>query len=294
MRKYVYFLIVFMIFLATNAWSQVMLGGKRYMPGITGQPMRAVGLAGAVDAISMGTTGLYYNPAGMLMNSQYAINAGYAFSGGANAHTARFSIVDSKTNPMIAGGVGYSFTYCYGHPYQTQTHTFKGAIAGKFGNKKYQGSVGIIFDYQNQNFGPNTGANTGLTFTVGTEMTVSGVFHTAVVVRNLRRLGESTPRRVEIGTGVTYKFVNIDTDIIFDVDSKSSTTTSFAFSSEFITNGFSIRAGFNLDRVIGSKMIGAGLGYAGKWVGFDVGYNHDLSDTKHWFIGLDIAVYMHK
>ena len=297
-----------MFFITGSASAQAILGGKRYMPGITGQPMRAVGLAGAVDAISMGTTGLYYNPAGILMSSQYAINAGYAFSGGAKAHTARVSVVDSKTNPMIAGGIGYSLTYCYENPNQTITHSFKGAIAGKFGNKKYQGSVGIIFDYQHQNFGPYSnmtgkdkqtgkeylGADNGLTFTAGAQMTISGVFHSAVVVRNLRKLGKSTPRRMEIGTGVTYKFVNIDTDIIFDFDSKSSTTTSFAFSSEFVTHGFSIRTGFNMDRVIGAKMIGAGLGYASKWVGFDVGYNHDLSNLKHWFIGLDIAVYLHK
>lgn len=294
MRKYAFLLIIFTIFLVNNARSQTILGGKAFLPGIEGQPMRAVGLAGAVDAISMGTTGLYYNPAGIQMISQYAINAGYAFSGGAKAHTMRVSLVDSKTNSMVAGGVGYSFTYCYDNPNQTMTHTFKGALAGKFGNKKYQGAVGIIFDYHHQNFGGNSGANSGLTFVAGTQLTISGIFHSAVVVRNIRRLGKNTPRRMEIGTGVTYKFVNIDTDIIFDFDSKPSTTTSFAFSSEFVTHGFAIRAGFNMDRVMGAKMIGAGLGYASKWVGFDVGYNHDLSHRSNWFVGLDIAVYLHR
>ena len=283
-----------LLFTAHQARTQTWLGGKSFLPGFTGQPMRAVGLAGAVDAISMGTTGLYYNPAGMSMISQYAINAGYAFTGGAKAHTTRISIVDSKTNSMIAGGIGYSFTYCYGAPYQTKTHTFRGAVAGKFGNKRIQGAVGVIFDYRHQDFGPNPGADKGLTFVAGTQLTVSGVFHTAVVARNLRRLGKTTPRRLEIGTGATYKFVNVDTDIVFDFDSKSSVTTSFAFSSEFVTHGFAIRAGFNWDRVMDAKVIGAGFGYTSKWVGFDIGYNHNLSNLKHWFLGVDIAVYLHR
>ncbi len=295
MKKTATLLLTITLLLAAHqAWAQAWLGGKAFLPGLTGQPMRAVGLAGAVDAISMGTTGLYYNPAGMLMVSQYAINAGYAFAGGAKAHTMRLSIVDTKTNSMIAGGLGYSFTYCYGAPYQTRTHTFRGAVAGRFGNKRIRGAVGVIFDYRHQDFGPNPGADKGLTFVAGTQVTVSGVFHSAVVVRNLRRLGKTTPRRLEIGTGATYKFVNIDTDIIFDFDSKSSVTTSYAFSSEFLTHGFAIRLGFNWNRVMNAKIIGAGLGYISKWVGFDIGYNHNLSHRKYWFLGLDMAVYLHR
>ena len=292
MKTFIFILLFAVIPLTVQA--QIILGNQAVMPGEFGQDMRATGMAGAVDAISAGTTGIYYNPAGITLIDRYTLSGGYGFTGQANAHTARVSICDSQTNPYIAGGIGYAYTQGTASSYYGKIHSLNGAIAGIFGNNNIRGSIGFTFNYLNMTL-DNNKKSSGLTFTTGLQLTINRIFHSAVVVRNLHPINKNyTPRRLEIGSGASYKFVNVDFDLIFDFDSQKSTTTNFALGAEFLISMFSIRTGFNYNRVTGHKIIAAGLGFTSKWVGFDIGYQHNLTNTKMWFLGLDLEVYLPK
>src|SRR5690554_6950857 len=70
---------------------------------------RSQGMGEAFTSIANGTGGIYQNPAGVARSVMYSVDGLFEYTPSGTILNA--SIVDSKTNPSLAAGAGYSYFF---------------------------------------------------------------------------------------------------------------------------------------------------------------------------------------
>lgn len=279
-----------------------------------GAPARALGMSDAVRTLGFGTSGLYFNPAAMSQGMQYAIDAGYGYRNWASRHNFHVSLVDSKTNPHVAGGVAYSYSRGTRDGTLTQTHDIRSGVSSSFRSKSVFFAYGGGFRYMK--ISAKNSKNTRLnydkwapTLDVGVLLGVNDLFYIGVAGMNLIKMPVSktlrttekgvpyAPRSVGVGVGIVYSILHFGVDVDIDLQSKDKATVSPMFGLELtLAQAIAVRAGFAWDRVgtivRDQKRISAGLGYVSKWVGVDVGYAHDVTRAENWVIESSIRVFL--
>lgn len=257
-----------------------------------GASSRALGMGDAVRALGLGTAGLYFNPACMSQMLQYAVDSGYGYQGLDRIHNFHVSISDSKTNPYVAGGVGYT----YGQSQQTgfKSHDVRVGLSTAFGDENLRAGVGAGYRYLRAS-DRNTFASTGA-LDVGAFLSYQGVLHIGVAGQNLiSRSAKYAPKLFGFGFAITVKGVGIASDVVLDFDSRKSVTASPGFGFEYVVLGaVAVRAGFGWDRsqVPDKKRVTGGLGYISQYVGVDVGYAHDVRNKSDWIVESSIRIFL--
>ena len=72
--------------------------------------VRALGMGNAGVAVAEGTSGLFLNPAGLRRRQKaYILDASFSFHPAADSRIWNVSLVDSKSNPLLGGGMSYSY-----------------------------------------------------------------------------------------------------------------------------------------------------------------------------------------
>jgi opacity protein-like surface antigen len=279
-----------------------------------GAPARALGMGDAVRALGFGTAGLYVNPACMSQGLQNAIDVGYGYRSWEGRHNGHASFVDSKTNPSVAGGAGYSYVRGKWDDALTQFHDLRFGVSSGYRSTSFSFYGGLGFRYINIKRKDYKSSRNDLdvwkpTMDLGILFGISDLIFIGVTAQNLIKMpvtptGSSTkkgapyaPRKVGIGVGLVYSILHFGVDVDIDLQSKSSATASPMAGLELtLAQSVAIRAGFQWDRVgdlkTDQKRITAGLGYISQYVGVDVGYGHDVSHSKNWVIESSIRVFL--
>jgi hypothetical protein len=279
-----------------------------------GAPARALGMADAVRAMSMGTSGLYFNPAGMAQVMSYAIDVGYGYKAWVAGHNIHLSFVDSKTNPDVAGGAGYTYSYANKNGIKTQTHDLRFAIGSQFRRGSIQFCYGGGFRYMKVQQDA-TGNNYDLskwapTMDLGVLLGFNDLFYIGIASQNIISMPTAkgpkpqdryrfAPRSVGVGVGLSYSVLHLGVDMDIDLESKgkNKATISPMVGLEItLAQTIAIRAGYIFDRVGNlyhtQHRISAGLGYVSKYVGIDLGYSHDVTHVTDWMIESSIRVFL--
>lgn len=283
-----------------------------------GAPARALGMGEAVRALGYGTAGLYYNPACMSQGMQYSIDLGYGYRSWANGHNAHISLVDSKTNPDLAGGVSYTYFYGTKGGWNVQKHDIRIATSSAYVGKGFNIAYGGGFRYLKLSGDED---DKFLGFDLGLLFGISDIVYIGVSGQNLywnkspkeKSDGDDivtpgggvtgsaglpfAPRTVGFGLGIVYSILHLGVDVILDLESKGPVTAMPAVGLELtLGQAFALRAGFMWDRVgdgrQDQKRITAGLGYVSEYVGVDVGYGHDVSHAENWLVETNIRVFL--
>ncbi len=279
-----------------------------------GAPARALGMGDAVRALGFGTAGLYFNPAAMSQGMQYAIDVGYGYRSWASRHNGHVSLVDSKTNPNVAGGVAYAYSRGTKGSVLTQTHDIRSGVSSAFRSKGIFFGYGGGFRYMKISAKDSKNSRNNLskwapTLDVGVLLGINNLFFIGVTGTNLIKMPVSkttrstdrgipyAPRAVGIGVGVVYSILHFGVDVDIDLQSKEKATVSPMLGLELtLAQAIAVRAGFIWDRVgtivEDQKRITAGLGYVSQYVGVDVGYAHDVAHGKNWVIESSIRVFL--
>lgn len=259
-----------------------------------GAPARALGLGDGVQAIGLGTAGLYFNPAGMSQIQQYAIDAGYGFDGTRGVHDAHVSVVDSQTNPDFAGGVGYTYFRSDRAAGPFQGHDVRGALSAKFGSDLVTFAFGAGFRYLKVSGDLPADDVSAPTLDLGVLLGIQGRFWIGVAGQNLISFDSGhAPRVLGAGVGLTLSPVNVGASALIDFESLGHTVVSPGGGVEVVVaNAVAIRAGFNWDRALDQKRATGGLGYISQYVGVDVGYGHDVTNRDNWMIQSSIRVFL--
>ena len=279
-----------------------------------GAPARALGMSDAVRSLGFGTSGLYFNPAAMSQSQSYAIDLGYGWRSWGKAHNGHISFVDSKTNPDVGGGAGYTYAYRKMGDVTTQTHDLRFAVSSQVRGKSVQFCYGGGFRYLKiERSGPGTAYDMDKwapTLDLGVLLGVNDFFFIGVAAQNMLKMPVAKSpraqdrlpfgaRSVGIGMGIQYSILHFGVDVDLDLQTRgeNKVTASPMVGLELtLAQSIALRAGFHWDRVSNlahdQYRISAGLGYVSQYVGVDVGYAHDVMHSADYVIESSIRIFL--
>jgi hypothetical protein len=249
---------------------------------------RSLSMGNAVRAASFGTSGLYFNPAGMSQIYQYAIETGYSYSDWKSGHVFHVSVIDSKTNQNLGAGVGYSYLWnefpkAGEDPAVTRSgHLIRAAISGGAQYDFIRLMIGGGLKYcdikRSDDF-----SLTSTNFDVGAIIGLFDQFFIGVVGYNiLNRKNPEMP--IGLGTGAAFKYMNflLSFDALLDFKTTEKKKINYMFGTEYIFfQIISIRAGFKMDGLLEKDSASAGIGYISDLFGLDIGYMQDIHERKY-------------
>ena len=269
-----------------------------------GAPTSSLGMADAVRANATGATALYFNPAGMSLLRQYAIEAGYNFANALDGHTFNTSIVDSKTNGALGMGFGYAYVSSVLSGKDRDGHTMRGALSTGYRGKGFSIYIGASVRYAELAKGEADTEENGLsddtkfiTMDAGLIATLGQYFSLGVVGRNLidaKALHEA-PRSVAFGIAGSYKGFRVSADLDLDIQTNEDEKpiVGYAIGAQYLIRGMILlRAGFTGAGVSGENKLAFGAAYISKTMGVDVGVRHNLDRSVDTHFGLSVKFFL--
>ncbi|MBP7126058.1 hypothetical protein KBD49_06810 [Myxococcota bacterium] len=279
-----------------------------------GAPARALGMSDAVRSLGFGTAGLYFNPAAMSQVMSYSIDIGYGWRSWGGAHNAHLSFVDSKTNPDVAGGAGYTYAHRRKGDFTTQTHDLRFGVSSVVRGKGILFCYGGGFRYMKvERNGPGTTYDMNKwapTLDLGVLLGVNDLIFIGISAQNILKMPVAKapqaqdriffgPRTVGIGVGLQYSILHWGVDVDIDLQSKGdnkATVSPMTGLEVVLAQTIALRVGFHWDRVSNlahdQYRISGGLGYISRYVGVDVGYSHDVKHASDYVVESSIRVFL--
>jgi hypothetical protein len=256
---------------------------------------RPSGMGEAYTAIAAGPSAIFNNPAGVARSVTYAVEAGYEYNPGGNVLNA--GIVDSKTNPSLAAGVGYSLLLGRDELDGVTGHDIRLALAVPVVPDRVSLGVGGRYILMNQTIDGTDEETTveilnGLTLDAGAIFRITQQIHAGLSARNLIPLCEqiicqsTAPTIIEGGVGFEAgNALTVAADVGIDIERDSAVNVGVG--AEYVVAGVvPVRLGYQRIGAEESNLLTAGLGYRSSAAGFDFGYQVDLSNTDYMlFIG---------
>jgi hypothetical protein len=214
---------------------------------------RPMGMGGAGIALADGSEGMLINPAGLWRRKKsYVLQGNFTFAPEADNRVFHVSIIDSKSNPVVAGGIAYSY-YVAPRDDDGKRRTVEGHIArlGLAAGWQETLVLGMTVKYlylDRPFFQP---VNTA-TLDVGLTWQANPWLSVAVVGYNLiyNETGEM-PISMGLGFAIGYQMpFQLAVDWIIDFQSKGSIGHELRVGAEYTILGMvSLRLGYHLDQV---------------------------------------------
>lgn len=264
------------------------------MPGNS----RAVGMGEAMTAGASGSAAIWHNPAGVLSAMMYAAEAGYAYQGTSGASGVTASILDTKSNPSF--GLGMAFTY------ETANRTdlpsleaYHVRVAGGFpllDNFLKLGTT-LRYSYLARDEVPVLEA---LLLDVGLILQFTDAISAGFTAHNLVNGGYDEELPLTLSGGLAFApsgtgFL-LSADMLFDMTAPDGTPArTWRVGGEYLIQATTpLRLGYQFNEMKDSSFLSAGVGFrdAAKAVGFDVGFQQNLSLDKDRNILASLSLYL--
>lgn len=279
-----------------------------------GAPATALGMSDAVRAAAVGTTGLFFNPAGIGLVSQYAVEAGYSFAPDLAGHAVGAYAVDSRTNQALAMGTGYTFIFSEvpGLNSEGKTimrdrtgHQVRAGLASGWDWDNFGFRVGVGVRYQTLTVGSSDNYANGqhddvefFTMDAGLVLDIYQMFRVAVVGHNLIDTGpnarSTSPRSIGLGAAGMFDAFQVTFDADLDVMTDSSgVLASYGVGAQYLIAGIIVvRAGFGYRGLDADKSLSAGVGYMSSSLAADVSFSKSIDDADAAVLSLSIRYFL--
>lgn len=240
-----------------------------------GAPAAALGTADSVRATAVGASGLYFNPAGMGIASQYAIEAGYSYSDAMQSHAVGAAAVDSKTNQAFAMGVGYTFLLGQGEGYERDGHQIRAGLAGgwDFGEVEFRVGVGGRYLTLDRLAGSDPNF---FTLDAGIIIEVMQMFRVGLVGQNLiDTKTEYAPRQLGTGAAFTYESFQASFDVNLDLQTDPENLfPHYSAGLQYLFGGVVVaRAGVSFGGIEDHTSVAFGVGYISTSLAVDAAFS---------------------
>lgn len=257
---------------------------------------RPLGMSETYNAVGTGGAGLYHNPAGIAAANMYSLNGTYEFTPSTNVLSA--SIVDSKTNPNISAGVGYSYLLGRSALDNSFGHDVRLAVAIPAVPDRV--SVGVEGRYSVLNAKGSQLAR-GFTMDAGFLFRVVDKLSIGVVGRNLidicdqqRFCSSVTP--LTMAGGVSYgegSPFTASADVEVDLGSEKETVNMrYQIGGEYLIAGsVPIRAGYQHRTFTQTDHVSLGAGWRASRFGIDLAGRMTIQDIESVYVSSSFAVY---
>lgn len=277
------FAVIVAILVATPATAQEFTEG-----------VRSAGMGEAFTATATGTSGIYHNPAGIARAAMYELDATFEYADTGSILNA--SVADSKTNPAVGAGVGYSYFFGRDLAEDISGHDIRLALGVPVVPDRI--SLGIGGRYLILDQGEVELMN-GITLDAGAIFKVINGVHLGVVGKNLieqceRELCKSVAPTV-ISGGFSFGSdvgLTVSGDIGFDITSEEDVSLQFNAGLEYIAVVVPLRVGFQRTDAVDQSLLTFGLGWRSRAAGFDVAYQLDLVDTESMYFLGSFSIYL--
>ena len=259
------------------------------------QGVRAGGLGEAYTAVASGVSGIYHNPAGIARSVMYEFGGSFEYTESGSVLNA--TVVDSKTNPALAAGVGYSYFFGRDEAADIKGHDIRLALGVPIVPDRI--SIGLGGRYLLIDAGDVELMN-GFTLDAGTLVKVTDQFHVGVVGQNLidecDKIGCESVAPTTISGGLAFGsdvgFI-LSGDIGFDLTSKEDEVSlKYAVGAEYMAVSVPLRIGFERTDVIDQSLLTFGAGWRSKSAGFDAAYQIDVAHTDSMFFLGSFSIYL--
>lgn len=275
------------------------------------QGVRSAGMGEAFTSVASGTNSLYHNPAGAARAVMYALDAAYEYTPDGNVLSA--AVIDSKTNPNIAAGIGYGYYFGRGDN-DIRGHDIRLALAIPVLPERISIGVGgrylLIKDtiLQEDDAGDEVQTDiqliNGPTLDAGILFKATNQLHLGIVGQNLidqchESCEQTTARRMAptlitggVGFGTEVGFL-IAADVGVDLTGGTEPALEAGIGAEYMIQGaVPLRVGYQYRGSFPANLLTFGAGWRSKAAGVDLGYQIDLNDTSNMFFMGSFSVYM--
>ncbi len=251
-------------------------------------PANALGVADAVRGTATGLSALVFNPAGMSLIRQYALDVGWTYQDALDGHGLNASAVDSSTNPALALGVSYTYVSSELGVLDRDGSRIRGALSTGFRGQDFGLYVGLGGQYTDLTIGASDG-DVGpqddvefFTLDGGLLLQLGSMFSLGVTGHNLidTKAVAEAPRSIGFGAAALFDALTLSFDAVLDLQSlEDETATHWAFGAQYLIEGLVVvRAGFGIDGLTDTNRFSVGAGYVSKALAVDVGFSRTLSD----------------
>lgn len=254
--------------------------------------IRAMGMGDAFTASATGAGALFHNPAGMSSLMMYSVEASYAHDMSTGVNSIHASITDGKSNPMLGGGVGYTFSTSSDSAELASFvgHDIYGALAVPAIPGLLIVGLGIHYlDYSRF----DVAYAQGVTLDAGVLASLGDFFSVGIATRNILDV-EDSGRPLETRFGVNYHnyVFQLGVDTVLDFGG-GETDVSYAVGAEVMLGGMvPIRLGYLRDPGQAQQSFSAGVGYRSSLLGGDLLFRQDLEEGDRRMVGLALNLYL--
>jgi len=267
-----------------------------------GAPAAALGVGDAVTGVAVGSTALYFNPAGMSRVQQYAVETGYNFSSDLEGHVFTATAVDSKTNRSLGMGLSYAFVSSLRDGRDRDGSVIRGGLSTGHRTTDFSISAGVGGRYSTLAWGDEDTVENGenddinyFTLDAGLMAEFSGVFNIGLVGRNLidtKHVAEA-PRSIGVGIGGKFKTFSISADFNADLQSEDEPVFSYGVGAQLLMESMIVlRAGYTGGGLRNTNHISAGISYVSQMVGVDVAFRQGIEESSDTTFSLAMKVFM--
>jgi len=262
---------------------------------------RAVAMGNAFVGGGNSTGALFHNPAGLVTAGIYALEIGYQNAGVDKTNSLGAAVIDAKTNPSIAAGAAYSYTFGSGptdSPIDdVRDHAVRVGLA--FPAVPQRLALGLGLRYENYRAGfafdndpseidpddsdvdPNAGdgiRNKAISLDLGVMAVASQNFLFGFAVQNVIQPESYTRGRVyAAGVGIFVESLHLELAYRGMQDpGGGSVKHGFSAGVEYTIDVVPIRAGFERNGLSEANYFSAGFGWRSQSAGFDAAYRQNL------------------
>lgn len=270
------------------------------------QGVRSAGMGEAFTAVASGTSALFHNPAGAARAPMYALDAGYEYTPTGNLLSA--AIVDSKTNPSIAAGVGYGYYFGRGDD-DVRGHDIRLGLALPVMPDRISVGLGgrwliikdtiTTMDDAGEPVRTDVQLMNGPTIDAGIMFRATNALHFGVAGKNLIEQCEKpecktiAPTLIHGGLSFGMEALIVSGDMGVDLSTGESPAPDGGAGIEYLINSVvPVRAGYQYKGGLGQHLLTFGAGWRSTAAGVDIGYQLDLEDTSNMFFMGSFSVYL--
>lgn len=268
--------------------------------------LRAAGMGDNMVAGAAGTAALFHNPAGLAAIPLYTMEAGYDLSLASKTHHLGISAADSQTNPGIAGGFAYTFSFSNGEDKgkydDIRDHNIR--IASALPVIPEVLILGLTGQYLNYNHGRETSLPdaakqryNGFTLDVGVMARLGNKFFVGFVAQDLLLVeGARDFRTMRVGAGAVFGILRLQGEYGVKLDGPRSTHHGGG-GLELMLQSVAMRGGFRhitegAPGTSAENLISFGAGYRGRSFGFDFAYRQQIQRAPDRFVGVSLLFFM--
>lgn len=244
-----------------------------------------------------GNGAIFHNPAGLAGATLYSVELGYDASFRTRTHRIGFSVADSKTNDIVAGGVAYTFSFAPDGdaPWEQRKRDHDVRVSAAVPLVAGRLSLGVTGTYlaYTHGDGETKHRSKGFSLDAGLMARLTDSVFFGFSAQDLVYVDGGTGRRnLRSGLGAFFGPIqlNVEWGVGIDPGQDEVAQHRFGVGTELNLEGFMLRLGYRRLFSYDDNVLSVGAGFRSGSFGFDTVYRQYFNERKEREFGLSLVI----